>query len=397
MVRVSSPRRLVQHLASLLLVTLACPTLARAEADVHFRGLLDMGLVSSVQGRALNQLTFGDSNLDPYRLRLFMDARLSPTLEVHVQTILHEGSGALRAELRADGAYALWTPIPSRDLSLEAGKIPWPIGTYAPRTYSDKNALMGTPLMYQWRTGLLWNSPTANVDSLVAVAGRGQLSPRKLYVPLVDERWWDSGAAVIGSWAPFEFSAGVVQGSPSWPAPGADNTPGLSILGRVGVMPLPGVRVGVSGADGTWMPVSFERTLPTGKHLRDYHETSLMVDAEFATGPLEVRGEAIRRRWQTTTTGDLDATSGYLEGRWAFTNGTWLAVRGETLRFSDVTTASHVTRPWDDTVDRYEGVVGYRVTHDVRLKLGVQRTVRHPYAAARLTDDLLMASLGFKF
>lgn len=390
-------RPLACLLAWCFLIGVAVNTDASAAADVHFRGLLDMGVVSSLQGRALNQLTFGDSNLDPYRLRLFMDARLSPTLEVHVQTILHEGSGALRAELRADGAYALWTPIPSRDVSLEAGKIPWPIGTYAPRTYSDKNALMGTPLMYQWRTGLLWNRPTANVDSLVSVAGRGQLSPRQLYVPLVDERWWDSGAAVIGSWAPFEFSAGVVQGSPSWPAPGADNTPGLSVLGRLGYMPFPGVRIGVSGADGTWMPVSFERTLPAGKHLRDYHERSLMADAEFATGPFEVRGEAIRRRWETTTTGNLDATSGYLEGRWTFDNGAWLALRGEALRFSDVTTTAAVTRPWDDAVDRYEGVVGYRFTHDVRLKLGVQRTVRHPFQAARLTDDLLMASLGLRF
>ena len=391
----------LRSLASLIaLLLVACPGLApmaHAEADVHFRGLLDMGLVSSIKGRSLNQLTFGDSNLDPYRLRLFMDARLSPTLEVHVQTIMHEGSGALRAELRADGAYALWTPIPSRDVSLEAGKIPWPIGTYAPRTYSDKNALMGTPLMYQWRTGLLWNRPTASVDSLVSVAGRGQLSPRQLYVPLIDERWWDTGAAVIGSWAPFEFSAGVVQGSPSWPAPGADNTPGLSILGRLGYMPLPGVRVGVSGADGTWMPVSFERTLPAGRTLRDYHERSIMADAEFASGPFEVRGEAIRRRWATTTTGDLQATSGYVEGRWAFTNGTWLAVRGEALRFSDVTTSTAVTRPWDDAVDRYEGVIGYRISHDVRLKLGAQRTVRHPFAAPRLTDDLLMASLGLRF
>jgi hypothetical protein len=56
-----------------------------------------------------------------------------------------------------------------------------------------------------------------------------------------------------------------------------------------------------------------------------------------------------------------------------------------------------VTRPWDDAVDRYEGVIGYRITHDVRLKLGAQRTVRHPFAAPRLTDDLLMASLGLRF
>ena len=97
----------------------------------------------------------------------------------------------------------------------------------------------------------------------------------------------------------------------------------IAVLGRAGFVPMPGVRLGVSGADGTWMPHSFERTLPAGHHLRDYHETSLMADAEFARGPFELRGEGIRRRWETTTTGDLDVTSGYVEGRWTLDDGAW--------------------------------------------------------------------------
>ena len=123
------------------LAVLAAPVAAAPEVKV--RGLLDLGLVSSVKGDSLNRLTFGDSNFDPYRLRLFLDARLSPNLELHAQTILHEGMSVIRA----DGAYALWTPWLDRDLSLEAGKIPWPIGTYAPRTYSDVSSFIGTPAM----------------------------------------------------------------------------------------------------------------------------------------------------------------------------------------------------------------------------------------------------------
>src|SRR5258705_4463131 len=127
------------------------PAVAQAAADVKIRGLLDLGLVSTNESQLLNRLTFGDSNFDPYRLRLFLDAQLSPALEVHVQSLFTEGLG----QMRTDGAYALWTPWSTLDLSLEAGKIPWPIGTYAPRTYSDKNWLIGTPLMYQYRTALV--------------------------------------------------------------------------------------------------------------------------------------------------------------------------------------------------------------------------------------------------
>ena len=371
------------------------PLRAGAAPEVRLRGLLDLGIVSSVKGDSLNRLTFGDSNFDPYRLRLLLDARLSPGLELHVQTILHEGLG----RIRADGAYALWTPWLDRDLSLEAGKIPWPIGTYAPRTYSDQSAFIGTPLIYQYRTSLAWGFPAFSVDQQVAKAGTGQFlnDADHPYLPVVDERWWDVGGVLLGSQRPFEFSLGVVQGSPGWPSPGPDNTPGATWLGRLGLVPTPGVRVGVSGADGTWMPPWFAVALPAGKTVRDYHETTLMADAEFLRGPFELRGEGVRRRWQTLRTGTLQVDGGYAEARWSFPNGAWLAARGEALRYSDVTTSALVTRPWDDDVERWESVLGYRVTEDVRVKLAFQRTLRHPFAAGRLQDDLVAGSLGIRF
>ncbi len=380
---------------TVLAAALLAPGAAQGSADVKLRGLLDLGLASSNNGRLFNRLTFGDSNFDPYRLRLFLDAQLTPALEVHVQTLLHEGWGPLKA----DGAYALWTPWPNRDLSLEAGKIPWPIGTYAPRTYSDKNWLIGTPLMYQYHTALQWDVAQLGVDDVVAAAGAGQLSldGSKKYLPLIDERWWDTGAVALGSIRPLEFSLGVVQGSPSWPSPGNDDTPGQTVLGRVGLVPAPGIRLGVSGADGTWMPAWYSVLLPAGASLRDYRETTLMADAELAQGAFEIRGEAVRRRWQTITAGDLDVNGGYGEARWSLSNGAWLAVRGEALRFSDVTTSTLATRPWDDGLQRWEGVMGYRVTRDVRLKLGAQRTLRQPFGLARVRNDFLSAGISLRF
>ncbi len=377
--------------ALLALLTLV-PT-AHAAAAYRFRGLLDLGLISSIEGRELNRLTFGDSDMDPYRLHLFLDARLSPSLELHVQTILHEGFGAIRA----DGAYALWTPWAGRDISLEAGKIPWPVGTFGPRTYSDRNALMSTPLMYQYRTSLVWDTIQPDVDAQVAQAGLGQIDVAKVYLPIVDDRWWDTGAAMVGSWAPFEWSAGVVQGSLSWPSPGEDNTTGQTVLGRIGIVPATGLRLGVSGADGTWMPAFWTFLLPPGTKLRDYREITLMADAEYARGPLELRAEGVQRRWETIASGNLDVKSGYVESRYSLPQGAWLALRGETMRFGDVTTSALVTRPWDDNVDRFEAVLGYRVTEDVRLKLGAQRTRRHPWSAARIDTDLLMAGLSIRF
>jgi len=389
-------RRWIRSVLVVLAGVAVCAAAARAAPEMRVRGLLDLGLVSSLKGDSLNRLTFGDSNFDPYRLHLFLDARLSPHLELHAQTILHEGMNVIRA----DGAYALWTPWLYRDLSLEAGKIPWPIGTYAPRTYSDQNALIGTPLIYQYRTSLAWATPALSVDEQVAKAGTGQFAhdvTQHPYLPVVDERWWDVGAVIVGSQRPLEFSLGVTQGSPSWPSPGPDNTPGNTYLGRLGLLPMPGLRFGISGADGRWIPSWYAFALPPGANVRDYHETTLMGDVEFLRGPFELRGEGVRRRWQTVRTGTLGVDGGYAEARWSFPNGAWLAARGEALRFSDVTTSAAVTRPWDDDVDRYEGVLGFRVTEAVRAKLAFQRTRRHPFAVDPLEDDLVAGSLSIRF
>jgi hypothetical protein len=366
---------------------------ARSATEVSWRGLLELGLVSSEDARTLNRLTPGDSDFDPYRVHLFLDARVSPTLELHLQTVLHEG----RSAIRADGAYALYTPWPGHDLSLEAGKIPWPIGAYGPRAYPDRNVLIGTPLLYHYRTGLPWAEVVPNVDALVAEAGRAPFLTTEPYLPLVDERWWDSGAAVLGAFPPFEFSVGTVMGSLSWPSPGPDNTPGQTVLGRVGLVPVPGVRLGISGGHGSWMPGFLSFAMPAGRDARDYPERTLMADAEFARGAVELRAEGIRRRWATVHTGDLAVDAGYVEGRWALPAGTWFAARAEAMRFSDVVTSANVTRPWDDDVDRLELVVGYRLTRDARGKLGVQRTRRRPPTGSPVDHDLLAVSLTLAF
>jgi hypothetical protein len=390
--RTSRTRHTLTALA--LLVPLLVPADARAD-NLRLHGLLDLTLSSSNQSLAINRLTMGDSNVDPYRVRLFVDARINPTLEVHVQTVFHEGMSALRA----DGAYALWTPWQGRDLSLEGGKIPSLVGVYAPRAYSDQNWVFGTPLLYYYHTALPWNEVMADVDEQISHAGLGQVDPDPAfaYMPMVDERWWDTGVAVLGSWRPLAFTFGVTQGSPAWPAPGYDDTPGLSVAGRLGWVPTAGVRVGVSGSDGTWMPEWFEFDLPAGRSLADYRERTWMADAEFARGPFEVRGEWADKRWDTFHTGTLRAWSGYAEGRWAVGGGAWLAFRGDVMRFSDVTTSANVTRPWDDPVDRYEATFGYRFTREVRLKLGGQRTAWQRFAADREHEDVWLASLGVRF
>ena len=388
-------RRLLAGLA--LLAAIGIPPASGAE--LRARGLLDLVLSSGDDAQDWNKLTQGDSNFDPYRLRLFVDAAVAPQIDVFAQTILHEGT----AKIVADGAYAQWTPWSGRDAHLQAGKIPWPIGTWGPRTYSDRNPLIGMPLMYQYHTDLPWAVPTASVDALVANAGMGQTDvaygtgAASTGMAVVDDRWWDVGVVAIGSQRPFEYAIGETQGTPGWPLDGSDETPGSTTLGRLGLAPVAGVRVGVSGAYGTWMPDWFARTLPAGGSLRDYHESLGMADLELERGPWELRGEGFLKAWQTIHAGTLRLNGGYGEARLGLGEGYWIAGRYDVLRFDDVTTSAGVTRPWDDGVDRLELGGGYRVSRDVRLKASFQRDVRHPFQAKDLPVDLFALATSIRF
>jgi hypothetical protein len=365
---------------------------ARAEVTLQARGLLDLTAAGGSRSNERNLTTFGDSNYDPYRLRLFLDAAVADGLDLYVQTLLAEGTS-----VRADGAYALWTPWRERDLHLEAGKIPWPVGTWAPRKYSDKNALIGEPLMYQHHTSLPWNRIPDDIEDLLEYAGQGQGQIARhgdwVGMPVVDDRWWDAGVVALGSARPLEFALGVTQGAPGWPEPGHEDVPGQSVLGRLGFVPSPAVRVGVSGSIGPWVPRYFAYALPPGKALRDFEEQLVMGDFEFQGRDSEVHAEGYVKTWQTMTTGDLVVRGGYVESRVGLGAVLWLAGRAEVMRFSDVTPSTGATRPWDDPLDRYEVGLGARASREVRIKLSMQRDViRRPGEPVENADTFALAS-----
>ncbi len=386
----------MNHAARVALIGLAmlgASLPASAEVTLQARGLLDLSLTTGSQAHDRNLTTFRDSNFDPYRLRLFLDASVADGLAVYVQTLLSEKNGSVRA----DGAYAQWTPWNSRDLHLQVGTLPWPIGTWAPRKYSDKNPLNGEPLMYQHHTSLMWNMVPSGVDELLDYAGLGQrqIVQRRSFVgmPVVDDRWWDAGIVALGAVRPIEFALGITQGSPGWPEPGIEDTPGQSVLGRVGITPTPSVRFGLSGSYGPWIPRYFAYALPPGKKLTDYSEALAMADLELQGGRAELRGEAFLKSWETMTAGTLRLHGGYLETRVGLGALTWMAARAEVMRFAEVSPSVGPARPWDDPLDRYELGAGLRATRDVRVKLSVQRDVkRRPGQPIERADALALAA-----
>jgi hypothetical protein len=345
-------------------------------ADLKWRGMADLVAAEASDAFQYNVLTRMDGPFDPFRLRVFAESRIDDRLQVFSQLVFDDASNTY-----VDGAYVMYTPEPGRDLHVIAGKLPWAIGTFGPRTYSNKNPLIGTPLMYQYHSSLVWYDLPPDRDRLLSAAGTGQSGVNYngyamgVGMPIVDDSYWDVGVTLLGTLQRFEYSLGVTSGTPSWASTSKDDNSGKTVLGRIGFAPIPAVRVGVSGAYGPYLHDDLNAVMPAGRDVNDYHQELAMADLEVLLGRLELRAEGVHNVWQTPTVGDLHVTSGYGEAKLSFGSGLFLAGRWDAERFGDVSDSLGVKHPWDLDVTRIESGIGYRVTRETTVKLIYQRTV----------------------
>jgi hypothetical protein len=368
--------RSLHPLAAALAVALGLAVATSTNAsELKMHGLLDV--VAAPRGEAYdgNLLMRGDSPFDAYGLRVFGEEQVNDRLQVFLQVVLRDVTSPY-----VDGAYALFTPSPGRDLHLLAGKVPWAVGTYAPRTYSNKNPLVGAPLMYQYHSTLLWYDVPPSADALLATTGSGQygVNYRGYQVgggmTLVDDSYWDVGVTLVGSSRPVEYALGVGAGTPGWGSTSQEENSGKSVLGRIGLAPLPSVRFGVSGAYGPYLVKTVAPRLPPGKEVEDYHQKLAMADVELVAGHIEARAEGAHNVWESPMVGDLKVSSGYLEVKYSLSIGAFLAGHLDAMHFGEIADSTGARRPWDSNLSRLETGVGYRFSRDALAKVVYQRT-----------------------
>jgi hypothetical protein len=388
-------RRRLGVLLALGLSAYAAP--ARA-TDFNVHGLLD--LVGAERGRAyeLNLLTRLDAPFDAVSVRVMADATVNDRMTVFTQVVLRDES-----LFYLDGAYLMYTPSAARDFHVLAGKVPWLVGTWAPRTYSNKNPLIGEPLMYQYHSTLVWYALPPNANALLRTKGQGQYgvnyygTPMSMGMPLVDDSYWDVGITVTGSARPLEYAVGMTAGTPGWGSTAQDENSGKTALARVGVEPLPGVRIGVSGAYGPYLKDAVNPKLPQGRDSNDYHQKIGMADAEILIGHLELRGEGALNRWQSPNVGDLDVASGYGEVKYSFSFGGYVAGRFDVMSFGDITDSAGNRRSWDANMRRGEAGIGWRFDRSTIAKLVYQRSTMDLESGDDREPALVAAQLSVAF
>jgi hypothetical protein len=335
MMRLTS-RRVTQ--ATLALACLSAPRAhARAQVPFLIEGLVDGEAWSTT--RKSNLLTRNGG--DPAALaRLQLWGAIEPLrgLVLYGQT---EGEGgnakptSLGSKVDFYGdqygiRYSGW-----RGLMLDAGKIQPVIGTFAPRHFSNRNPLIGTPDAYS------------------------------LEYPL--------GAVISGDFKFADFRAGAVTLPPTHAGYEPSATPRLRPAIGVGVTPVVGVRLGGSWTEGPYLNNALTPTELRDEPWSQYHQRVFALDAKAAHGYLETFAEAARATYDVP--GRAGAILGYTyygEAKYTFTPRFYLAVRAERNAYPFIrASATNWTARRVDFVNGELGA-GYRATASTLLKLSLR-------------------------
>ena len=374
---------------------------ASTENPIDWEAHLDLAQVTRTDQINTNFFNFGENPFHAVRMRLFATGRVHEHITAFAQLLSDNADSP-----RLFGGFVRLSDPGGRDVHVEVGKIPLHIGAFPNRSYAIKNNLIGSPLVYQYKVDVRDDQLPTLPEDLAANRGLGFFtsylrpglngvgSDDGSALPILYENCWDFGAVILGTANPAEFAFGVTNGTVGAPVD-TDNNDGKQVLGRVGFVPTPWLRLGASAARGAYLRRGLEEDLPAGRKVTDYNQILAMGDLELSYDRAVVYGEYVWNRFEQPYVGDLDLASWYLEGKVAVLPGWYVAGRYSRLTFDEITlTGGSVTR-WDAPVWRREIGIGFKPSKMLLAKLVHQET--HVEVTPRRVEAFMAAQLAVVF
>lgn len=345
---------------------------------------------------------FGENPFHSIRLRLLANAEVHRNVSAFVELLSDDAH-----EPRLYGGFVRLSDPKGRDIHLEVGKIPLHVGAWPNRSYASKNNLIGSPLAFQYHTDIRDDQLPTRGEDLVANRGRGYFtnyaggSLTGVGYPgtggvmtILYDNCWDFGAVVLGTAAPFEFALGATNGTVGM-FQGTDDNDGKQVLGRLGFVPAPWIRVGVSGARGPYLNRILEDELKPGQKIDDFNQILGAGDLELSYDRAVFYSEYVWSRYQQPYVGDLDLASWYFEGKVTILPGWYVAGRYSRLEFDEVALAGGGVARWDAPLWRSEVGIGFKPSKQLVAKLVHQET--HIETEPHRVDAFLATQLSVVF
>lgn len=353
---------------------------------VEVSGLNDFVIRDATESDVINETFRGYSNFHTTRSRIFFDVAMSDNSFAFVQLLIDNYKVSLYA------AYARFENVVPGYLNIQVGYIPSPIGTFAARTYSDINPVIGTPLLYNFHTSFnpFGKNPVGPVDSLIQ--RRNERS--RFGLPIMYNACWNSGLEFYGNINKLSYSLGLLTGSLTKPTQQQEkNRP--QITTRLAYIFNTGFILGFNAYYGPYLiDNSIPDPLPAGKSFDDYINGGIGYDLEFTRGYLEIHSEGFYTYWEYPTLSTISMISGYAEAKYKFSPGWYLAGRFGMLEPSKEVNSAGQKVSWDYAVKRIEIGVGRHFTRNVLAKLVGQ--FNRFDGAPQLDSDLIALQLSMQ-
>jgi hypothetical protein len=220
---------------------------------------------------------------------------------------------------------------------VDVGKMTPIIGAFAPRHFSTRNPLIGTPDGY---------------------------TPQ-----------YPVGAKVSGRVSIFDYRVAMVSLPTTHVGYQPEPSPILRPAVGGGITPIVGLRLGGSFTVGSYLNKDDSLSLPAGTAWSDFHQRVAAFDASYARGYLETHVEAARGTYDIPARGSIAGFTYYGEVKYTFTPRFFLAGRVERNDYPFIRAATTVGGTYAGRLtDFVDGEIGggYRVSASALLKVSVR-------------------------
>ena len=348
-------------------ITFVCILLTdAAQSQVQVSGLADVVFCNSGNVDITNITFRRYSNFHTSRTRLFFDGNVGENTDLFVQILIDEYNFQLY------GAYARFSNLSGQYLNMNVGYIPSTIGSYAPRTYSDRNPLIGTPLLYNFHSALIPGVLGSTPDVSDILALRDNRSPSG--IPFIYDACWNTGVEFYGSSGKVDYSFGMLTGSVGKPTQQQfKDIPQFTT--HLVYNFNPGFKIGMSAFLG---PYLYDEAFPDfgtpGYTIdpEDYMNGGIGYEFYWSGQYLEVYSETFYSYWEYPGLPKLKSMAGYIEGKYKIQPRWYAAARLGFVEPSEIEVSPGVEEKWDYPVKRYEFGIGYKPLRKATVKFVAQ-------------------------
>ncbi len=368
-------------------ILVACAAIAHADLDDVAQALTISNAAGSIVGKfaviantdlyaqdaPAQGLLFSDN--DVYvapRVATFLDLGFGDRVLLHAQLAADRGfdpgedSGG---DVRLDEYYVEANVTDAGRVTLRIGKFPSAFGAWGARHLAWDDPMITAPLVY---------SDVLPVTDHAAPPGRAAFANRRNvvdnqpdWVPIVWGAAYTSGAAVTASSdtldASIEMKNAALSARPdTWDVIGRGFDTDPTFTGRVRWHPGAEWWFGASASDGPYLQHDAATTLPAGRDVDDYAQTTFGLDASYAHRRLQIWSELVRVRWEVPNVGAVTGVSGFVEAKYKIGTQTWLGARWNQSWFDD---APGLDVSWNRDMRRLDLAAGYRHTAHLETKL----------------------------